>query len=186
MKVRNPTSHAHQRREQHTRIPPHRSPARKPVPGGSNCLRNSASEMHDLRHTRGRSQPRSQSGLCGRAVSQGFLHHACRSFGSIRTVSGSNPGPGRVMGSTVTVIRQSSTARRRPMSSPAHTAAGSGASTIPASGLLEVAAAISASARSSRAVARLRAIRASARQDPPPAQRDATTRERPDGTAAPQ
>ena len=149
MKVRNPTSHAHQRREQHTRIPSHRSPARKPVPGGSNCLRNFASEMHGLRHTRGRSQPRtayrSQSGLCGRAVSQGFLDHPCCSFGSIRTVSGSNPGPGRVMGSTVTVIRQSSTARRRPMSSPAHTAAGSGASTIPASGLLEVTAAISAS-----------------------------------------
>lgn len=34
-------------------------------------------------------------------------------FGSIRTVSGSNRGPGRMAGSTVTVIRQSSTARRR-------------------------------------------------------------------------
>jgi hypothetical protein len=45
-------------------------------------------------------------------ASQGFLDHACCSLGSIRTVSGSNPGPGRVMGSTVTVIRQSSTARR--------------------------------------------------------------------------
>jgi hypothetical protein len=66
----------------------------------------------------------------------GFLAHAY--FGSIRTVSGSNPGPGRGMDSTVTVIRLSSTARRRPISSPAHTA-GSGASTIPASGLVAVA-----------------------------------------------